>query len=453
MASTNKFRLRGLAAGALLAAGLCGAGGAGAITLEEAYQAALKHDPVFRMRYYENESGKENAILGRSQLLPQVSASHSIYQNRVDRESIQTVLGRPQLVQDYPKYLSRSSVVQLRQPLFNMDAIQRYRQGKVQSAQAQEAYEAGADEVSVRLVSAYMDALFAEDQLALARAQRDMHSEQQKVNQFLFERGEGTRTDMLETQARLDVAEAALVEAQDNVTAVRNTLAGVIGMDPGTLDQIGANFRPVTLDVTTYEEWQQLALRQNNTLAALRLSVENSRLEIGRNKAGHLPRVDMVASYGKNLSETLSVAGQDTLNRSIGLQVNIPIYSGGAINAQTRQAAANYGRVQAELDARTNETMVELRRAYDLVQSSGRKIDALVKAVDSGKELVKATEQSIKGGVRINLDLLNAQSQLVTTQRDLAQARYSYLVGLMRLRAASGTLAPDAIREIAAFFR
>ncbi|WP_313169305.1 TolC family outer membrane protein [Massilia oculi] len=449
MAAMTKFRLRGLAAGALLAAGLCMTGSASAITLEEAYQAALKHDPVFRMRYYENESGKENAILGRSQLLPQVSASHTINQNRVDREYTNS-LG---LQKDYPKYLSRSSVVQLRQPLFNMDAIQRYRQGKVQSAQAQEAYEAGADEVSVRLVSAYMDALFAEDQLALARAQRDMHSEQQKVNQFLFEKGEGTRTDMLETQARLDVAEAALVEAQDNVTAVRNTLAGVIGMDPGTLDQIGANFRPVTLDVTTYEEWQQLALRQNNTLAATRLSVENSRLEIGRNKAGHLPRVDMVASYGKNLSETLTVAGQETLNRSIGLQVSIPIYSGGAISAQTRQAAASYGRAQAELDARTNEIMVELRRAYDLVQSSGRKIDALVKAVDSGKELVKATEQSIKGGVRINLDLLNAQSQLVTTQRDLAQARYSYLVGLMRLRAASGTLAPDAIREIAAFFR
>ena len=454
MAVMTKLRLHGLAAGALLAAGLCGAGSAGAITLEEAYQAALKHDPVFRMRFYENESGKENMILGRSQLLPTVSASHTLNQNRVDREYTATDnLGQRQLVQDYPKYLSRSSVVQLRQSLFNMDAIQRYRQGKVQTAQAQEAYEAGADEVSVRLVTTYMDALFAEDQLALARAQRDMHIEQQKVNQFLFEKGEGTRTDMLETQARLDVAEAMLVEAQDHVIAARNTLAGVIGMDPGTLDQIGANFRPVTLDRTTYEEWQQLALRQNNTLAALRLAVENSRLDIGRNKAGHLPRVDLIASYGKNLSETLSVAGQDTINRAIGFQVNIPIYSGGAINAQTRQAAANYGRVQAELDARTNEIMVELRKAYDLVQSSGRKIDALAKAAESGKELVKATEQSIKGGVRINLDLLNAQSQLVTTQRDLAQARYSYLVGLMRLRAASGSMAPDAIREIAAVFR
>jgi len=446
MTRATKFRLHGVAAGALLAAGLCAAGAAGAVTIEQAYQAALKNDPVFRMRYFENENGKENQILGRSQLLPNVSASHTVSRNVADQQYI----GRPE---EHPRYSSRSTVVQLRQPLFNMDAVQRYRQGKVQSAQAEEAYEAGTDEVSVRVVSAYLDALFAEDQLALARVQREMYVEQQKVNQFLFEKGEGTRTDMLETQARLDLSEAQLVESQDNVVAVRNTLAGVIGMDPGTLEQLGENFRPVTLDVATFEDWRALALRRNNTLAALRLSVENSRLEIGRNKAGHLPRVDFVATYSKSDNETLNNLGLMATNRTLGVQVNLPIYSGGAISAQTRQAAANYGRAQAELDARTNEVLVELRKAHDLVQSSGRKIDALVKAVDSGKELMKATEQSIKGGVRINLDLLNAQQVLFTSQRDLAQARYSYLIGLMRLRAAAGTLAPDAVREIAAFFR
>jgi len=451
MARIHAFRLRTLAAGALLAAGFCGAGGAGAVTLEEAYQAALKNDPTFRMRYYENESGKENRILGRAQLLPQISASYSLNQNVTDRETFQGANRPPSI--DHPKYDSRSAVVQLRQPLFNMDAIQRYRQGKVQSAQAEQAYEAGVDEVSVRVVSAYMDALFAEDQLALARVQRDMYAEHQKVNDFLFQKGEGTKTDSLETRARLDLAEAHLVEAQDHVVAVRNTLAGVIGMDPGSLDQLGPNFRPVTLDVASFEEWRQLALTRNNTLAATRLAVENSRLDINRNRAGHLPRVDFVAAYSKSDSETLNLLGTESTNRSIGVQVNIPIYSGGAINAQTRQAAANYGRAQSELDMRTNETLIELRRAHDLVMSSGRKIDALVKAVDSSKELMTATEQSIKGGVRINLDLLTAQQTLFTSQRDLAQARYSYLVGLMRLRAASGTLAPDAVREIGAFFR
>jgi len=446
VARNPKFNLRTLAAGALLAIGAFATGGASAVTIEEAYQAALKNDPTFRIRFYENESGKENQILGRSQLLPTVSASHSVNRNISDQQYV----GRPET---HPRYISRSSVVQLRQPLFNAEAIQRYRQGKVQTAQAEEAYQAGVDEVSVRVISAYLDTLFAEDQLALARVQRDMYVEQQKVNQFLFEKGEGTKTDSLETQARLDLAEAQLVEAQDNVVAVRNTLAGVIGMDPGTLQQLGENFRPVTLDVATFENWRTLALQRNNTLASLRLAVENARLDINRNRAGHLPRVDFVAAYSKTESDTINTLGLEATNRTVGIQVNVPIYSGGSVNATTRQAAANYGRAQAELDARTNEILVELRKAHDLVLSSGRKIDALVKAVDSSKELMTATEQSIKGGVRINLDLLNAQSQLFTSQRDLAQARYSYLVGLMRLRAASGTVAPEAVREISAFFR
>jgi len=440
------FNLRALAAGALLAAGLGGAGGAGAVTIEEAYRAALKNDPTFRVRFYENESGKENAILGRSQLLPNISASHSVNRNISDQQ----YSGRPET---HPRYISKSSVVQLRQPLFNLEAVQRYRQGKVQSAQSEEAYEAGVDEVSVRVITAYLDTLFAEDQLALARVQRDTYVEQQKVNQFLFEKGEGTKTDSLETQARLDLSEAQLVEAQDNVVAVRNTLAGVIGMDPGTLQQLGENFRPVTLGVASFEEWRTLALQRNNSLAALRLAVENARLDINRNRAGHLPRVDFVAAYSKTESDTINTLGLEATNRTVGIQVNIPIYAGGSVNATTRQAAANYGRAQAELDARSNEILVELRKAHDLVLSSGRKIDALVKAVDSSKELMKATEQSIKGGVRINLDLLNSQQQLFTAQRDLAQARYAYLVGLMRLRSAAGTLAPEAIREIAAFFR
>ena len=441
------LRIRAGVLGVLLT---LGAGGAGAVTLQQAYEAALKHDPQFRMRFYENESGKELRKLGRAQLLPNVAGSYSYGKNVADQE-FSRVGAAP--VVTHPKYTSRSAVVQLRQPLFNLDAIMRYRQGKVQSAQSGELYEAGIDEVSVRVVSSYLDVLFAQDQLALARVQRDAHLEQQKVNQRLFEKGEGTRTDMLETQARLDLAEAQLIESQDNLQAARETLEGVIDMDPGELDRLGEDFRPAALNPSSFEEWSKLALARNNQLAAARLAVENARLDIGRNKAGHLPRVDFVAAYSKADSETLTNLGQENTNRQLGVQVNIPIYSGGAVSASTRQAAANYGRAQAELDSLTNQTLVELRKAHSLVTSSGRKIDALIKAVESGKLLMTATEQSIKGGVRINLDLLNAQQQLFTSQRDLAQARYTYLVGVMRLRAAAGTLEADAIRELAAYFR
>lgn len=442
--------LRAAVLGVLLA---MGAGGAGAVSLTQAYEAAIKNDPTFRMRFYENESGKENRVLGRSHLLPQVSANYSYGKNVADQEGVRQSLFGPSRFTEHPKYTSRSAVVQLRQPLFNMEGIARYRQGKVQAAQSEEAYEAGIDEVSVRVVSAYLDALFAEDQLELAKVQRDAHLESQKVNQRLFEKGEGTKTDMLETQARLDLAEAQLVESQDNVIAARNTLEGVIGMDPGQLDRLGDSFRPGELNPASFEEWRKLALERNNVLAAARLAVENARLDISRNRAGHYPRVDFVGAYSKSDSESLTNLNQQNTNRQLGLQVNIPLYQGGAVNATTRQAAAMYGRAQADLDARTNEILVELRKAHSLVSSSARKIDALMKAVESGKLLMTATEQSIKGGVRINLDLLNAQQQLFTSQRDLAQARYSYLVGLMRLRAAAGTLQADSVREIAAHFR
>jgi protease secretion system outer membrane protein len=441
---------------AVLALGMA-AGHAGAVTLQQAYEAALKNDPQYRMSFYEKESAKENRIVGRSYLLPSVSASYSGSRNVVDLTTIQQLpasLGGGSYENvSHPRYISRSAVVQLRQPILNLDGIARYRQGKVIAAQGEAAFESSTDDVTVRVASAYMDALFADDQVALSKVSRDMYAEMMHVNNRLFEKGEGTKTDMLETQARLDIAEAQLTEAQDNAVAARETLAGIIGMDPGQLDKLGGSFRPATIAPGGFEEWERIARERNRELAAARLSVENARLEISKNRAGHYPRVDVIAAYSKGDNESINTYGQDTVNRTIGVQVSIPIYQGGAISATTRQAAAGYERAQSDLDARTNKVLVELRKAHSIVLSSVRKIEALEKAVESGKLLMKATEQSIKGGVRINLDLLNAQQQLYTSQRDLAQARYSYLLGLLRLRAAAGTLDASSVREVAAYFR
>lgn len=426
------------------------AGNAGAVSLQQAYEAALKNDPAYRMHFYENEIGKENRVIGRAGLLPSVTGSYSFSRNVADQEQVQLGIVRSTT---HPRYISRSAAVQLRQPIVNLDAFTRYRQGKVQTEQSAQQFEANTNEVALRVVNAYVDALFADDQLALARVQRDMYLEQQRVNQHLFEKGEGTRTDMLETQARLDLAEAKLIEAQDNAVVMRNTLEGVIGMEAGTLDRLGEHFRVGELEPAPFEQWRARALENNHELAAARLAVENARLDISRNKAGHAPRVDFFATYSKGDNESLNMYGTNTVNRQLGVQVNVPIYSGGAVSAATRQAAAGYERAKADLDGRTSKVLVELRKAHSLVQSSVRKIGALVKAVESAKVLQKATEQSIKGGVRINLDLLDAQEQLFTSQRDLAQARYAYLLGLLRLRAAAGSIDAGDIREIAAYFQ
>jgi outer membrane protein, protease secretion system len=258
---------------------------------------------------------------------------------------------------------------------------------------------------------------------------------------------------MLETQARLELAEAQLLEAKDNEQVQLSTLAGIVGQEVTSLEELRPDFRAQTALEGDFDAWRKKALAQNPDLLAQVYAIEAARQEVNKNKAGHAPRLDFVASYSKADSETLNTYNQDSTNRSVGIQLTVPLYAGGAVSASTRQAAANLERAKAELQLRTDRVMVDLRKQYAAVLSSVARIQALDKAVSSGELLITATEQSIKGGVRINLDLLNARQQLYTSQRDLAQARYTYLLSLLKLRAAAGELGPDDVRLVGAYFR
>lgn len=421
-----------------------------ALGLKQAYELALQNDPLYREAFFENEAGKEYKVLGRSALLPTLQGSFSGSKVKAQQDTTD-ILGRVNHAK--PEYLSRSSVLQVRQPLFSLDALARYKQGKAQSEFSEFRFAYNTQELISRVTSAYIDALYAEDQLALSKAQRDSYAEQQKVNQRLFEKGEGTRTDMLETQARLDLAEAQVIEAQDSVINNRTTLAGMIGTEVTALDPLGPTFRIMPLLPKGYEEWKALALKNNPDLLSQQAAIEASQQEVNKAKAGHTPRLDFIGSLSKGTAESLNTYNQESTQRSIGIQLNIPLYAGGSVSASARQAVASYEKAKVELELRTEKNLADLRKQYNLVLSSLSRIDALVKAVESGKLLMTATEQSIKGGVRINLDLLNAQQQLFTSQRDLAQARYNYLLAHIRLRAQAGVLGVDDLNEMAAYFR
>lgn len=439
---------RKLLARAALAYGLSLVGSAQALNLQQAYDAALRNDPTYQGAIQDKKAGDENVKLGRSQLLPNIGASYSASKNRADLTQ-QTILG-PQL--SHPQYNSHSSVVQLRQPVFNMDVWARYRQGKAQTAYSDAVFDVRTQELVLRVATAYTDALYAEDQLRLAEVQRNAYLEQMKVNERLFAKGEGTRTDTLETQARLDLADAQLLEAKDNLQTARATLAGIVGQEVNSLSALRSDFLISSAPQDGFEDVKRLALERNPALQAQEQAIEIARQEVNKARAGHAPRIDFVASYSKGNAETLNTYTQESTNRTIGVQVNIPIYSGGQVNALSRQAVAGWEKAKAELQAKREQILVELRKQYSAVQSSAARIRALDKAVDSAKLLLTATEQSIKGGVRINLDLLNAQQQLYTSQRDRSQARFAYLLSVLKLRAAEGTLNPGDVREIAMYF-
>lgn len=435
----------GLLAQVLGAALLLPAPGASALGLMQAYEAAIKNDPAYRAARHMAEAGRENKVLGRSGLLPSVSASYSGSRNHSDITNAGGT--RPE------EYNSKSAVLQVRQPIVNFDALARYKQGVLQAEAAENGLAGETRQVALRVIGAYIEALFKQDQLAAAKSERDMYVERMKVNDRLFAKGEGTKTDMLETRARLDVAEAAVLEAQDALAAARVTLEGVIGGPAGELDALAPQFNRRPAEAQSFDEWLKMALENNAEIKGRRLNVDIGQQEVNKQRAGHYPRLDAIASLSNSKSESINTIHTEYKTRSVGFQLSVPLYAGGAVNASTRQAVANRERAKADLQAETDKQTLELRRDYDQLVSSAARIAALEKAVESGKLLVTATEQSIKGGVRINLDLLDARRQLTITERDLAQARYTYILAYVKLRAAAGILAPDDVRTMATYFR
>jgi protease secretion system outer membrane protein len=422
-----------------------------AMGLLQAYDAAVQNDPTFRSAIYENQAGQENKALGLSNLLPNAQFNYSASKDK-------TELTQPNpyspgsVVTTNPEYTSTAGSVSVRQVLFSLDAYARYKQGVAQSNYSDAVFSSKRQDLVVRLFSAYADAQYAENQVALLAAQRDAYVEQRHVNDRMFEKGEGTKTDMLETQAKLDLAEAQLLEAQDNLTTARNTLAAIVGKDVIQLDGLSETFRVMPLAPSSINDWQAIATKNNAEILAGQFAVEAADQEVKKNWAGHTPRLDLQAGYSRSKSDTINTLNQEYKTKSLGVQLVIPLYSGGQVSAATRQAVANREKAKADLEITVKKVDVELRKEHSAIFSSAAKIDALVKSVASATELIKATQQSIKAGVRINLDLLNAQQQLMQAKRDLVQARYNYLIAYLRLRNAAGVLNGEDLRAIAGYF-
>ena len=417
---------------------------ASAFGLMQAYEAALNNDPVYQAAVYENEAGQQFKTIGRASLMPVLSGSYST--NYVDAD--RTFTGRT----DQLTYRNETALLQLRQPVINFESVARYKQGLAQTSAADAQFITRNQDLIVRLAAAYMDARYAEDQLALTSSQLNSYAEQRLTNEHLFEKGEGTRTEMLETQARFDLAEAEVIEARDNLINARNVLASIVGEEIMLLNPLLDEFRVKPMLPATFEEWKEIALEQNPEIASQRHSLEVARQEINKQRAGHAPRIDLVGAINKSMSDNVLFVGLDTFTRSIGVQVNVPIYAGGMVSAMTSQAVSNHEKAKAELESRTQQVLIELRRQFNLNLSSARRIDALVSSVNSRSVLLEATRKSTIGGTRTNIDILNAQRQFFEARLDLTQARYNYLLSYLRLRKAAGIIDIRDLQDVARYF-
>lgn len=420
-----------------------------AITLVEAYTLARDNDPTFQAAFYAHQAGQEFKALGRSNLLPVVTASYSRYKNHADIDFDNGLVKRT----EQRDYASQTASVQLRQPLINFDGYARYKQGVAQTSLSDQEFAIREQELILRVFNRYAAVLYAEDMLGLAKSKRAAYSAQKQANLFMYENGEGTKTDILESQAKYDLAEADIVEAQNILTDARATLNKVLGKKVDQIQPLIEDFATLPVDPINLEQWESLALKSNLELAAQRHTLEVAEQEVNRSKAAYMPRLDAVMSWSNNVSDTTNTYNQDATVNSIGLQFTLPIYSGGATPARVSQSKANLLKAKAEFDEKANAVIIELQKQFNLVLDSQLRLTALTTAVNSAQLLVTATHKSIKGGTRTNIDVLNAESQLFEAKGDLLLARYNYLQSYLNLKKVVGTLGFDDLQIVAARFQ
>jgi len=420
-------------------------GSASALDLLQAYRDALVYDSQFASAKLQRDAGRERQVQGRAALLPQAGFNASVAKVNGDGSSTNALTGLPTPFK--LDYTDQRYVLQLKQPLYNLSSFIAFDQSKLQVAASEVQFEQSRIDLALRVAQAYFDMLASQDAIAFIQAQKIAIAEQLASAKRNFEVGTATITDTHEAQARFDLTEAQEIGALNDLEIKRNQLALLTGQVPDGLRGLAAGVKLSPPEPATVDQWVVNAESGNIGVVAQGLAAEIAKLDIRRASAGHLPTLDAVASYTDSKSAFLSSPFSSTVT-NIGVQLNIPIFSGYATSSQVTQAIALEEKARADLDTARRNAAQGARSAYLGVQSGLSQVRALEAAERSSLLALDANKLGYEVGVRINIDVLNAQQQLYSTRRDLAKARYETLVAGLKLKAASGALSEADLAEI-----
>ena len=423
---------------------LCGP--AWSLDLSQAYGEALAQDSTIRAVRAATDARRERLPQARAQLLPNLSASVSRYRNWLERTSPDA---SGQLVTANLRYTSSSEALTLRQPLFRMYQMADYRQAQAQVDDAEATLERETQNVGVRVSGAYFEALLAEEHLALVLAQKTAYTTQFDAAQKRLGAGFGTRTDIDEARAALDLNLAQELEARQNLDFTRRQIQSLVNRPIDRLAPLDSSrMRLVRPSPDRLEDWVEQAEINSPELQSLAAQVEAARYELEKAQAGHYPTLDAIAQWSRNDSDTINNIKTRYSNKSIGLQLSIPLYSGGHVSSTVRQAIAGQQRAEEALEALRRDLGVRLHREFRGVTEGVLRVRALEQAVRSAEQVVISNRRSFEAGSRTLPDVLNAEQQKVSAQRDLAQARFVYLMSRIRLQALAGGAKAEVIDEV-----
>ena len=418
-----------------------------AMSLGEAYELARQHDAQWRLAQARLRDAQELLPLAKGQLLPQISLN-------IAKSSVQQQLTTNSVTAPRQSYPLDSRTLSLRQSLIRLRQLRGVDRADAQIAQATQELYSEEQQLVVRVTSAYLDVLLALDRRRLIDSQLTLVSNRLAAAELGLRAGQGTRNDVDDAKAELDRIKAQSIQTNQAIQIARRQIELLTGKVPGSLDSLDLSaFRPDRLDIPSLQEAVQVALMHNPQLLAASHGELAAQHTLRQAEADHLPTLDLVAQLSKSTGENNFFAATTTSSAVVGVQLSVPIYTGGVISAQARQAATKVAQASESLQQITNKVRIDVQTQHDAVVQGRALIEALKTAVSSSAEAVKSSRKGQTAGVRTVLDVLRSESLRFQAEIDLAQARYSYVLSWVKLQTLMQPLEAETIHRITALFK
>jgi outer membrane protein len=413
-----------------------------AADLMQVYRAAQDNDPTFSAARSILDAGREKAPQGLSGLLPSLSLSGNTMWNDNEVKRIGTSTTMQQ------RYNGNMYQLSLSQPLFRWQNWVAYDQSKMQVVQAEASFAQARQDLILRVAQAYFDVVYAMESLKAVQANKTAIGQQLESAKTNFEVGTATITDTHEAQARYDLASAQEIAAESDLEVKRRTLQAIVGDEPGPLAPTRKDVALSPPQPSDMAQWVSAAEKDSISVQIQQAAADIAAREVDKQRAGHYPTVDLVANQGtaKTYASTWGMVDNDT--KAIGIQVTIPLFQGGATMSRQREASANRAAAQSSLEGAKRSAVLAARQSYLGVVNGLAQVKALRAAMVSSQSALESNKLGYEVGVRINIDVLNAENQVYTTRRDLAKATLDTLMAQLRLKAAVGSLGEEDLAGV-----
>ena len=414
------------------------------LSLLDAYDNALYHDPAFQSATFDYQASQEETDIGLAPLLPQLNAS-------ARHGSTRQLSGRDlDGNNEDPRYTISNLSLSARLTLYDRAKAAYYAQAKARARLGEAVYDDAFQELFPRVVEAYFEVARQDNELRLIELQKIAIMALAKQTQRLFDAGDGTITDTEEAQARLDLVKAQEIEARARLQAALHSLSGRTGVAISAIaamtDQL-PNAPPLRPE-HDMAFWQAQARNAAPRLDARRDGVAVAETEVRAQRAGHFPQLALVGELNHADRDNLADDFRRQSTSYLGLSLDVPLYAGGGVSASSRKAQFALSSAQAQLDDELRQLSEDIERSYLGVASGYAKSKALQTAVNSNRRALESAEKGFQAGVRSTVDILNAQQTLFMTRRDLLSSKLQMLQSLVTLHARSGLMHRGVLQQV-----